>query len=660
MLNVFFYFLHYRLDVVLAGLLVLGGGLGAQKYLDKHSRQSHPLPLRTWIVAVALLLVGGAVAEWMGNDRASKLEYFFAGFGPTYAQELQDHGHEYVTLDTPADDSRYLALIEMEKRWLKVNPLLADIYTFRRDDQGKVRLIVDSETDYDHNGKFEGEREERTKIGEVYGTATAKFFEALEGHTEFESDIIPDRWGIWVSSFSPIYDHLGQVEAAVGIDYPADLWLKVIGTIRGICLGVTLVFIALVFASSTMVTLLSEQVRERQAALLRIEQARESALEASAAKSEFLAVTSHEVRTPLTAILGFASILADTRLDATQRRYLETMNHAGQRLMELLNGILDFTRIESGKLELEQLPWSPAMLIHEVIETMSARATLAGLTLNFDNQLPGDLTLKGDATRVRQILLNLMGNALKFTTAGSVTVRADWNPGPAAAGTGRMTIGVIDTGSGIPADKIPHLFKAFAQVDSSTTRTHGGSGLGLAISKRLADMMGGSLSVQSTVGQGSEFTLALVCTVVQPVAAATTAQGNSASVPTQVYAGRALVVDDQRLNRELLKVMLRRCGLEADLAASGPEAIALAGQQKYTIIFTDLEMPDMDGFTAAERIRAAETPGRRVPIVAISALTAKGTREHCIASGMDDYLTKPVYLPALHSTLAALLKPAAR
>ena len=654
MLTAYYYLVTYRLDLVFTALLAIAGGLGAQWYIRRRSGRPQVLSVYTWLVVGALILTGGLTAEWTARNQIEKLQSMFSGFGPTYAQELAAKGHEYITLETAPNDPRYLELIALEMRWLKNNPTVADIYTFRRDTQGRLRLIVDSETDYDHDGVYDEDREKRTPIGEIYEEATPKFFSALDGHPEFESTIMTDRWGIWVSAFYPIYDHRGQVEAAVGIDFPAETWLDTIGTFRTASLLVTLVLIAIVLTSSTLIALMRDEIGERKAALVRLEQARESALEASAAKSEFLAITSHEVRTPLSAILGFATILADTPLDPTQRRYLDTMNQAGQRLMDLLNGILDFTRIESGKLELEQLPWAPALLIHEVMGAMSARAQQTGVPLYFENRLPGNLTLKGDTTRVRQILLNLLSNALKFTAEGRITIRADWTPPLAQAVTGEMVISVIDTGRGIPADKIAHLFKAFAQVDASTTRLHGGSGLGLAISKRLADMMGGSLTVQSTLSHGSEFRLALHCTVV-PVAIASGNKGKSGSIPAASYTGRALVVDDERLNRELLRVMLRRCGLEADLAASGPEAITLASRTTYTIILTDLEMPDMDGFTTAARIRTGEAAGTRVPIVAVSALTAKGTRERCIDSGMDDYLTKPVYLPALYSTLEALL-----
>ncbi len=654
MLKAYYYFLQFRLDVVVLALLTAGTCL----YLARRARKRGvTFQKRAFFLAAMVTVSGGLIAEWVAQNRIEGMKELFGGFGPTYASELSRAGHELITLETKTDDPHYLELIETEKRWLKANPIVADIYTFRKDKEGRLRLIVDSETDYDRDGKYEGEREQRTPIGEIYEEATPKFFRALEGETIFEAQFMPDRWGIWVSSFAPIYDKNGRVEAAVGIDYPAQSWLAEIGRVRLMCLSIALVLNLILLTSSTLISYLSAEIEERKQTQVQLERARESAFQASTAKSEFLAITGHEVRTPLNAILGFAAILSDTKLDATQRRYLETMTHAGGSLLDLLNSILDYTSIESGKLRLECVPWTPAILIHEVIQTMSAQATQKGLSLHFENNLPGNLTLNGDLTRIRQILMNLMSNAVKFTGSGSVTARAAWSASAMVPDRGRIEISIIDTGLGIRPEKIPHLFDAFSQSDSATTRVKdGATGLGLAICKRLADMMDGDITVKSVPGHGSEFTVAFNCNVLTPADAdaAITSRG-ATRAPAPLFSGKALLVDDQRLNRELLKVMMRRCGLESDLAASGQEAIDLAAKNSYTIIFTDIEMPEMDGFSTAENIRKNEPAGKRIPIVAISALTAKGTRERCLASGMDDYMTKPVYLPALQSTLGALL-----
>ncbi len=651
MSKVIYYILLYRLDFILLALLVAAGCFWIQRLIRRRGPQFRT-PRRSFVAAALIVVAGGVVAEWAAQDRVQELEKLFAGFGPIYATEFRQHGHEDITLETTANDPHYLELIEHEKTWLAANPVVADIYTFRQDKDGKIRLIVDSETDYDHNGKFEGEREQRTPIGELYAEATPKFYEALAGKVVFESNIMLDRWGIWVSSFTPIFGQDGKVEAAVGLDYPAKSWLTGIGGARAFCLGIAVVLNVILLSSSTLNAFLAAEIEERRQTQERLEQASEVAVSASAAKSEFLALMSHEVRTPLSAILGFASVLTDTPLDPTQRRHVDTINRAGANLIELLNDILDYTRVESGKLKLEHISWSPALLVHSVMELMTGRAQEKGLQLNFENNLPAALTLYGDPTRVRQIITNLVSNAVKFTAQGSVSVKADWFPATGRLDHGELLLAVVDTGIGIPADKIPQLFQAFTQADASTTRHHGGNGLGLAICKRLSDMMGGQLSLHSTVNVGTTFTLRLETNCV-----ALTAPGAKPVITASPFPvwNSVLVVDDIKLNRELLKVMLRRLGLAADLASSGPEAVQLAAQNRYAVIFTDLEMPDMDGFAAARLIRAQEPAGQHTPIVAVSALTAVGTREKCLAAGMDDYLIKPIYLPALKSMIEGLL-----
>lgn len=657
MLQFQYYFLHYRLDFVVLVLVVVAGSFAWSRYLKQRKGNSR-ISRKAYVTAGVIILLGGIMAEWTAGDRVRYLERLFAGFGPTYATELSRAGHDKITFQTAADDPHYLQLIELEKRWLAMNPLIADIYTFRKNAKGEICFVVDSETDYNHNGKIDEEREQRTPIGETYDDATEYYRRALEGETIFDSHLVSDRWGVWVSSFAPIYSANGQVDAAVGIDYPAESWIAEISGIRTVSLGVALVLVVILLVSSGFIAALSAEIEQRKQTQLRLEQASESAFAASAAKSEFLALMSHEVRTPLTAIMGFANVLTDTALDPKQQRYVETINVAGKSLVDLLNHILDYTRAESGKLTLEKIPWAPALLVHEVMELMSARAGEKNLQLHFENRLPGSLTLAGDPVRVRQVVLNLVNNAVKFTAKGNVTVRAEWKPAATRTDAqGELMIQVTDTGVGIAPEKIPNLFSAFAQADSSTTRTHGGTGLGLAICKRLSDLMGAHITLQSTVKVGTNFVFRLPaeCTAALKE---DTAPADPTAPPQKLV--QALVIDDTKLNRELLKVMLRRIGVEADLAASGPEGIALAANKTYQIIFTDLEMPGMDGFSAARQIRAQESRDQRVPIVAVSAMTASGTREKCFAAGMDDYLTKPVYLPALKSALTANLTKAAQ
>ncbi len=258
-----FNFFDWRLDFAL--LLVVTFVLA--RFAIKRVRRRRPalrLPVALWIGVGVLALGGGALAEWVKRERTQQIVASFSGFGPTYAAELQAYGHAKITLTTPADDPTYLALIEAQKTWLRVNPLVADIYTFRRDDAGKIRLIVDSETDYDRNGRFEGDREQRTVIGEVYEEASPEFFAVLGGVAQFDSNVSIDRWGVWVSSLTPLYDASGRLDGAVGIDYPASSWITAIATGRCVTLIACLVFILIVILSGSAVALLNAEVQERR------------------------------------------------------------------------------------------------------------------------------------------------------------------------------------------------------------------------------------------------------------------------------------------------------------------------------------------------------------------------------------------------------------
>jgi hypothetical protein len=263
MLKAFYYFLNGRGDFILLVLLVGIACLGIEKIIRRRGPQ-YRIPRKSFIAAGILVIAGGIAAEWAGRDRVVRLEKLFAGFGPTYAAELAAMGHAQIRLDTDASDPRYLAIIEAEKRWLSVNPIIADIYTFRKDNEGKLRLIVDSETDYDRDGKFDGEREKRTPIGEVYAEATPKFFAALEGKSIFEGEAVSDRWGIWVSSFTPILDKDGKVEAGVGIDYPAESWLFAIEGVRAAALLLTVVVVIILLTSSTLISFLTAEIEDRK------------------------------------------------------------------------------------------------------------------------------------------------------------------------------------------------------------------------------------------------------------------------------------------------------------------------------------------------------------------------------------------------------------
>jgi signal transduction histidine kinase/ActR/RegA family two-component response regulator len=433
-------------------------------------------------------------------------------------------------------------------------------------------------------------------------------------------------------------------------------WLSEVAIARVCCLVAAWAAASVYLFQKTSDTALYTIVKRRDEALVQLQRAKGAAEVASRAKSEFLAVMSHEIRTPLTAVVGFANVLSETRLTPTQQRYVGTIINAGERLANLVNDILDFSKIEEGKMTIEQVPFSPALIVHEVIELLSPRATSKGLTVHFDNQIGNALTLIGDPARVRQVLMNLFSNAVKFTDSGAVTISGHWSANPRDVTKGQLHLAVADTGIGIATDKLPKLFCYFSQADASTFRRFGGSGLGLAICKKLVELMGGCIEVRSSEGKGSTFSFNIPAQIVpEEIEAPTLCPSHGTAAPFDPEK-RVLIVDDQELNRELMRLLLRRCGYAADLAATGEDAVRMAGQRSYVAIFMDLEMPGKDGFTATTEIRRREQGLSHVPIVAVTAITTKGTREKCLAAGMDEYLAKPIYVPAMKSTLDALVE----
>ncbi|GAA3446570.1 hybrid sensor histidine kinase/response regulator [Planomonospora venezuelensis] len=376
--------------------------------------------------------------------------------------------------------------------------------------------------------------------------------------------------------------------------------------------------------------------------------ARDRALEASRLKSQFLATMSHEIRTPMNAVIGLAAVLLAGPLGADQRRQLQGILTAGQTLLAIINDILDLSKIEADQLVLEEADFAPGALVRDVIGLLSGTAGAKGLTLtgSCGPELPA--LLRGDATRIRQILLNLVDNAVKFTPHGGVTVRAGLT-GVDPEGTAEVVIEVTDTGIGIPGDKQESLFDPFVQADASTTREYGGTGLGLAISRRLARAMGGDLRVSSRPGRGSTFT----CTIrlAQASAAGPPADdGGTAAAP--VRRSRLLLVEDNELNQMAAMEVLTLLGYHADLATNGQEAIAMAERTQYQAILMDCQMPVMDGYTATTVLRRREGKERRTPVIALTAGAFAEDRQRCLAAGMDDFIAKPFDCDELASTIA--------
>jgi signal transduction histidine kinase/DNA-binding response OmpR family regulator len=375
--------------------------------------------------------------------------------------------------------------------------------------------------------------------------------------------------------------------------------------------------------------------------------ARDLAEDANRAKSAFLATVSHEIRTPMNGVLGMMEVLERQGLSEEQRQSVSLMRDSATSLLRIIDDILDFSKIEAGRLDLEAIPFAPRDLIGGIVDTLSVRAEAKRLVLIGHVADPVPERLVGDPTRIRQILFNLVGNALKFTERGFVRVSVDAKQLP--GGATELVLAVEDSGIGMSSEALGRLFVPFAQADSSTTRRFGGSGLGLSIVKRLAELMDGDVKVDSTPGRGSTFTVTLRLAPAQVEAPAL-----KVVAPSVVVSGRVLVVDDHPVNREVLSRQLALLGVGADSAEDGAQGLAAWQTGSYAALLVDLHMPAIDGYELARRVRAAEAAGDRprTPIVAVTANALMGESERCLAAGMDAFLTKPTTLERLNGTLA--------
>ncbi len=396
----------------------------------------------------------------------------------------------------------------------------------------------------------------------------------------------------------------------------------------------------------------------RDAALV----AQREAEQANQAKSTFLAMVSHEVRTPMNGVLGMIDVLERTQLSAEQLGALSTVRYSASSLLRIIDDILDFSKIEAGRLDLERLELSTAELIDGAVETMAPQAAAKGLALSASVSAGVPERVVGDPVRLRQILFNLLGNAIKFTEEGSVRLVLEQGPASDDPETVTLCMRVSDTGIGLTPDQQSRLFQPFVQADSSTTRRFGGTGLGLSIVRRLAEAMQGTVELQSEAGVGSVFTVTVRLEAAS--AAAPTATPTSASPPPPAVGrleGRVLVVDDNAVNRKILARQLDLAGAVTDVAASGEEALRLWRWGSYALVLADLQMPSMDGFDLARRIRAVEAgEGRgRTPILAMTASTLEDEERRSRAAGMDGFITKPMSIDQLRAALDLWLAPAA-
>lgn len=413
-----------------------------------------------------------------------------------------------------------------------------------------------------------------------------------------------------------------------------------------------------VFRDLTEITIAQDQITRARDTLehdvaartLELQQARDEALAAKGAMGQFLSTISHEIRTPLNAVIGMSDLLLDTSLDLQQQELVQTINSSAELLLRLINDILDLSKIEAKKLMISSEAFSLRSLVLDCCRMMdpALRAKHLELRCSFDDDPPDGLT--GDSVRIRQILLNLLNNAIKFTNQGSIDVKIGWRP--LAPYSIELDLTVDDTGTGISEDFIPKIFQDFSQEHNQAHASHHqGTGLGLAICDRLCHLMGGGIEVQSQLGQGSRFHVRLPLQRSAPEVSP--ASGLDESLDLDLSSVRLLVVEDNRINQRVLELLLAKLNLQAKFANCGEDAVERLGREGFNLVLMDLQMPGIDGLEATRQLRALPIP--QPYVVALTAFAFEDQQQECLAAGMQDFLTKPVRVPALQGCLQRFL-----
>lgn len=701
---------------------------------DGETMSSSPAPKFRWyapfvsgvIVGSLLFLTAGLSIwiAWSAGYQAFKNEFRtnLCALAQVAAAEVDVELHQKIVSPEQQSSPEFAEVVTPLRRMLHSVDTLRYIYTAIELD-GQVHFIVDAAEPGDHDGDG---RDDQAKIMEVYDDADETMLKCFAEHkTDATMEPYSDEWGTFVTGYAPITSSDGRFVGLVGVDVTADEYSHHVAAMERAALVALLpaFLISVVVGIGVCVmerfrqmvriaTANSEaEIRRRSEQLIQAnENLRRSEMKAQSAnhaKSEFLANMSHEIRTPMTAIIGFAEMLQDNNFDDSPSRRndaISTIVQNGRHLLALINDILDLSKIEAGKMTIEWLEVNPLQEIQAVYESLAGRASAKQLDyrLHIASELP--VTMKFDTVRVRQILVNLIGNAIKFTPKGSVLIEARFDRSSSTQGS--LIVAVKDTGIGMSEDQLATLFKPFQQADSSMTRRYGGTGLGLSISQRLAQLLGGKVTAESSPGVGGVFAFEMVVeteqvhfadkketpfkpiTIQSNIASddqslsqleADSTQVTKATIPSPTKelpldGVRVLVAEDGPDNQRLILFLLKKMGASVKVVENGALAVAalLPGDSEgsdakaslhdsegdsnetFDVILMDMQMPVLDGYEAASVIKNL---GFTQPIIALTAHAMQGEQDKCLAAGCDDYLTKPINRSLLLSTIVKHVAP---